>query len=266
MVKVLRSVVLFSLLGTSAQAGTLNELPRPAYIRNTGSAYGQLNIGHARALQRLQAIGSWRAQNLGQPHADLDSLYRIAGQGQQELASVTRRIAALTGTEALNPSLKSRQRAQAKISGELGGQAGKLTDLVRTSVIADDIPGLLQAYAALEKHAAVVQVKNRFVDPTASGYRDLNVLVRLPESGLLAEVQFHLLRIAAVKNGPEHQLYEQIQRIERRALAQQRSLTAIERARITQLRDTSRRLYLRAWQHHLPGLPAGQLTSLSLSA
>ena len=53
--------------------------------------------------------------------------------------------------------------------------------------------------------------KNRFKKPTASGYRDLNLLVRLPKTNLIAEVQLHLKAIADVKSGPEHDLYEQIQ-------------------------------------------------------
>jgi len=264
MLSVLRSVALLAMIGTSAQAGSINELPRPVYIRSTVS--GNLMATPPRAWQGLQALGNWRADNLSQPCSELDNLYQRAGQGQQELAALTRLITALSNTEALIPSLKSRARAQAKINGELGGQADRLTDLVRTSVIADDIPSLLRAYATLKEHARIVQVKNRFDEPTASGYRDLNVLVRLPESDLIAEVQFHLRRIAAVKNGPEHQLYERIQRIERHALVQQRPLTDIEQAQIAKLRGISRSLYQHAWQNYLPGYSAGRLTLQPISA
>ncbi|MCV5804366.1 hypothetical protein OFN34_36775, partial [Escherichia coli] len=79
--------------------------------------------------------------------------------------------------------------------------------------------------------------KNRFKKPGPSGYRDLNLLVRLPKTNLIAEVQLHLKAIADVKNGPEHDLYEQIQKLERQASMEKRNLSEIEMASIKNMRS-----------------------------
>ncbi|KOO11698.1 phosphoribosylglycinamide formyltransferase, partial [Vibrio xuii] len=97
----------------------------------------------------------------------------------------------------------------------------------------------------------IVQVKNRFKSAKASGYRDLNLLVQLPKTKLIAEVQVHLKAIADVKNGPEHDIYERIQRIERNAATQNRELSEFELAQIQHMRSESKELYHNAWQPYL---------------
>ena len=58
--------------------------------------------------------------------------------------------------------------------------------------MADDIEGLISLYEVLNRETTIVKTKNRFKNPTASGYRDLNILVQLPKTNLIAEVQLHL--------------------------------------------------------------------------
>lgn len=78
------------------------------------------------------------------------------------------------------------------------------------------------------------------------------MLVRLPESQLIAEVQLHLNAISTVKNGAEHEIYEaNSKKIERVGLKQNRSLSEFELAQITQLRTVSNNLYQEAWQQYL---------------
>ena len=103
----------------------------------------------------------------------------------------------------------------------------------------------------LERETTVVKVKNRFKKPAPSGYRDLNLLVQLPKTNLVAEVQLHLKAIADVKSGPEHDLYEQIQHIERRADTEQRAINEFEVAQINNMRRQSRQLYQDAWQPYI---------------
>jgi ppGpp synthetase/RelA/SpoT-type nucleotidyltranferase len=186
-----------------------------------------------------------------QPHDDFDALYARAVDAQSELEAICSNVALLTNTQPLFSGVKSKQRALEKVNGELNGQAGQITDLARASIIADDIESLVGAYESLEREAQVIQVKNRFKTPKASGYRDLNLLVRLPHSGLIAEVQLHLRAIAEVKSGPEHDLYEIIQSVERKAIKEQRKLTDFETAQITSLQRQSTQLYQQAWQPYL---------------
>ncbi|MGF1756184.1 phosphoribosylglycinamide formyltransferase, partial [Vibrio makurazakiensis] len=70
-------------------------------------------------------------------------------------------------------------------------------------------------------------------------------------TNIVAEVQLHLKAIADVKSGPEHELYEIIQGIERHAISESRSLNDIETAQITSLRRQSLEMYQQAWQPYI---------------
>lgn len=186
-----------------------------------------------------------------QPYQDFDVLYSKAHQAQIELETLCKSTALLTDTQAYFAGAKSHQRALEKVALELDGQAERITDLARATIVANDVASLVTAYETLNREVTIVKVKNRFKNPAESGYRDLNVLVQLPKTKIIAEVQFHLAAIAEVKSGAEHELYEQIQNIERTAHQEQRDLTEWEHAQIAKMRSTSRDLYQQAWQPYI---------------
>ncbi|WP_428459008.1 RelA/SpoT domain-containing protein [Photobacterium makurazakiensis] len=204
-----------------------------------------------RSLSGLYAIENWKYNAIQQPYADFEAMYSAAPAAQQELANLISEISLITQTESVVPPVKSKTRAEIKINTELNGQANKITDLARASIVADDIPSLVQAFELMNKEVDVVAIKNRFKTPTESGYRDLKMLVQLPKSKMIAEVQLHLSAISTVKNGEEHEIYEQVQNIERNALSQAREITEFELAQIAKLRATSKNLYHNAWQQYL---------------
>lgn len=186
-----------------------------------------------------------------QPYSDFDVLYSKAHQAQFELETICKSTALLTHTSPHFAGIKSRQRAMDKIAHELDGQTNRITDLARATIVADDVSGLMSAYEALERETTILKVKNRFKKPAASGYRDLNLLVRLPKTNLVAEVQLHLKAIADVKSGPEHELYQQIQKLERAVKGEGRALNDWEVAAINKMRMQSKDLYQQAWQPYL---------------
>lgn len=186
-----------------------------------------------------------------QPYNDFDVLYSKAHQAQAELETLCKSTAMLTSTDAYFAGVKSSQRAKEKIAYELDGQVDRITDLARATIVADDIEGLMSAYEVLNRETTIVKVKNRFKKPGASGYRDLNLLVQLPKTNLVAEVQLHLKAIADVKSGPEHAIYEKIQKIERTAAAESRDYNEFEIAKIRTMRSESKALYQNAWQPYI---------------
>lgn len=204
-----------------------------------------------RSLSGLYSINSWRQANIMQPYAHIDQLYQVAPKAQLELATLVKEVGMISKTTTVLPDVKSKDRAEAKIASELNGDASKITDLARASIVADNIPELVQAFELIGKESQIVAVKNRFKQPNASGYRDLKVLVELPESKMIAEIQLHLDAISTVKNGDEHAIYEEIQKIERNAADQSRELSEFEVAQINKLRTTSKTLYHNAWQQYL---------------
>ncbi|HGS5368739.1 TPA: (p)ppGpp synthetase RelV [Vibrio cholerae] len=212
-----------------------NEVSSKLFRHSLSGLYGIANQNHL----------------IAQPYQDFDVLYSKAHQAQIELETLCKSTALLTHTQAYFAGTKSRQRALEKVELELDGQAERITDLARATIVANDVASLVTAYETLSREATVVKVKNRFKNPAESGYRDLNVLVQLPKTGIIAEVQLHLAAIAQVKSGAEHQLYEQIQTIERTARQEQRELTEWENAQIAKMRSASRDLYQQAWQPYI---------------
>ena len=195
----------------------------------------------------LTSISSLEYHPPRQTSTDLDALYSQAQTAQDELAQILKQISTGTQIETQVPGIKSYSRASEKVSSKLDGDASLLTDLARASIVTKNIHDLVTAYEALTSQTQIIKVKNRFASPKDSGYRDLNVLIRLPKSQMIAEVQLHLSEIANIKNGAEHQVYERVQSIETTAMNQDRALNDIEQAQITRLRQVSHKQYHKAW-------------------
>ena len=205
----------------------------------------------AKHLAKLYSVQAFQSAQIKQPYAEFEQLYQQAIAGQNELEAITARIAIQSNSEILSSGVKSKLRAIDKINTKLAGNSEKITDLARTSIVAKDIATLMDAFALFNEQTEVVRIKNRFITPGASGYRDLSLLVRLPESQIIAEVQLHLEAFSEIKNGKEHQNYEQIQHIERMQLTDNRPLSEIELAAISKLRKESQLLYQHAWSQYL---------------
>ncbi|SMY16377.1 phosphoribosylglycinamide formyltransferase [Photobacterium aquimaris] len=223
----------------------------------TLSPYQQSNrnvrsIVHSCAMShRLNLINDWRYDNINQPYQQFELLYKHAKFAQIELNLLIEKSASHTDCHAILPGKKSRVRALQKITTELHGKSDALTDLVRGSIVATNIDDLIKAYDYLIQYTDVCAVKNRFSQPTDSGYRDIKLLIRLPNSHFIAEIQLHLKKIASIKNGAEHSIYEQIQNIERQAMIESRLLHELEQRKITKLRQYSQSLYQQVWQHYM---------------
>ncbi|BDM65679.1 GTP pyrophosphokinase [Shewanella sp. NFH-SH190041] len=185
-----------------------------------------------------------------QPTDNLSQLYQLAPVAQMELSQLLSQAAVASQTEMHLADIKTRSRASQKISGKLAGDTRQLTDLVRGTLVADSISDLMQSYDFLQQQGEILQLKNRFASPKHSGYRDLNLLVRLPQSGMVAEIQLHLRKIADIKSGVEHQVYQQVQAIEFGARRASRELTELERARIIRLQQDSHKQYHKAWLYY----------------
>ncbi|CCN68882.1 RelA/SpoT domain-containing protein [Vibrio nigripulchritudo] len=226
----------------------------PAYNSDSsrsGTSQNQLNPNRFRhSLSGLYSIQSMNTQPV-QPYSDFDVLYSKAHQAQFELENLCKTTAMLSGTSPYFAGVKSKERAQEKIEKELNGEVSRITDLARATLVADDISSLVASYEMLHQNAKILKVKNRFKSPTPSGYRDLNVLLELPGTKIVAEVQLHLSDIAEVKSGAEHKIYQNIQMIERTATIESRELSVREQEKIKALRSQAKTLYQRAWQPYI---------------
>lgn len=243
--RILRTFFIFLLLLSTRTAFAHNIEHGQSNTKNNGSYAAKQAF--SKNLDGLTAIQSVQYQVPRQTSADLDTLYSQADDAQQELAALLNMITAQSHTQSVLADIKSRDRAIAKVQNKLDNDASQLTDIVRASIVSHDIYNLMQAFALLKSDSELIQVKNRFASPKESGYRDLNLLIKLPQSQMIAEVQLHLADIAEIKSGAEHQVYEQVQTIQASAVREQRNLSEIETAKITQLRQDSHKLYHKAW-------------------
>lgn len=204
-------------------------------------------FSHSDSLAQLLDISEFSHEQIGQPITDFDKLYANAEPAQEELTKLLDRVNQQTHTRAIIPSVKSYQRAQYKVANKLDGDVSQLTDLARASIVADDIHQLLASYELIAQSSQLLKVKNRFANPKLSGYRDINLLLELPQTKMIVELQLHLNDIAEIKSGPEHEIYEQVQQISTLAQQEQRELTELEHAKVTQLQQESHKLYHKTW-------------------
>jgi len=244
------SLILVLMLAGKAplEAATMLSLSQ---VSNNGSATNRVRTQISKDLAGLYQLSDINSTNIIQPYTDFDSLYLLAETAQDELATLTQQIALMSQTNAVIPAIKSVERAQAKIANKHDGAVEKITDLARSSIIAKNSQELISAFELLEQETDIVQIKNRFNNPKQNGYRDINLLVRLPKTQMVVEVQLHLDRIEAIKNGPEHDNYVKIQQISQNAKQQQREISEIEAFKVTQLKAESTNLYQVAWQQQL---------------
>ncbi|WOT04377.1 RelA/SpoT domain-containing protein [Shewanella youngdeokensis] len=243
--RLLRTFFIFLLL-LSTRSAIAQTTPVEQDTNKPSRSYST-KVSLSNDLNGLTAIESMTYQQAKQVSGNLEQLYTLAPDAQQELKALLNGITNTTQTTAILADIKSRERAQAKVQAKFGNDASQLTDIVRASIVSKDIYNLMQAYTQLKSNSQIVQIKNRFAEPKASGYRDLNLLVRLPQSQMIAEVQLHLDDIAEIKSGDEHLVYEKVQQIQQTAHLQQRGLNPVETTEILQLRQQSHKQYHKAW-------------------
>jgi len=200
---------------------------------------------------KLKSIKDFEEKEV-QPINNFNVLYDHSIYAQMELENILNSASKESDSEAVFSGIKNKERARNKINSSLNGKAEEITDIVRGTLIADNISDIINNYEYINKNSEVVQVKNRFNNPEPSGYRDIKILIRLPESKIIAEVQIHIRAIAKIKSGAEHDVYEIIQSMERNARLEKRELTFIEKTQIKSARNESSNLYKKAWELYLP--------------
>ncbi len=147
-----------------------------------------------------------------------------------------------TGDKFIIAPLKSQGRAADKVRNDYGGDWSRIKDIVRGTYLTDSPESARNLLAKMQKSMDVVDVKDKFKKPTDAGYRDMNVVVRLP-SGHLAEFQINVRAMLQAKEAAHH-LYAEQQSIERKGA----SATPEDSARLEELLHAQRAIYHPAWE------------------
>lgn len=181
--------------------------------------------------------------------------YQAARDGKPAFDQHLEAIATESGSPhapKLSP-LKSIPRAVEKVLGDYGGDASRLKDVLRGTVVVDSTEQATRALDAARQHFGEPIGLRNGLDPNSppsspSGYRDMKFNVRHGDH--LAEVQVTVPELLAVKK-PAHQLYKQQELIERQARAQGRPLTPAEFGKTEDLLRQQRAIYAAAWDKFL---------------
>lgn len=162
--------------------------------------------------------------------AYIDQLYADAVVAQQELNRLAVNLAADDGIPGWRTEPKSRERVLDKLEGEYEYDASQLKDLAGAKVQFDSLDAVYQALGRLaaDPEVLILHIKDRFLDPQASGYRDLLLNLRM-SNGHVAELRLHLASLDGVAEW-EHALYEIRRDLEAVSEIEGRPLTQGERA------------------------------------
>lgn len=117
--------------------------------------------------------------------------------------------------EFYDPGVKSRERVEQKVRIKYDGNFCKIRDLSRLAAQFKTCEGLLNGIAWLKEKLDVVEIENRFANPTPLGWRDVTIIAAVKLGPLranrshLVEVQLQLL---AYKGGKlrAHDCYKKV--------------------------------------------------------
>ena len=185
----------------------------------------------------------------GNARAQFAALLADGQKANSELQAIVQDIAEkLPGdSEVKQGPVKGLERAVAKVVNKDNGDARNVRDVVRASVAVDTVEELQETVKVVEeafKQAGgeIITADDRFAKPLDSGYRDMQMTVRLP-SGTVGEIQVHLKPILAAKDTKGHSIYEKARKLNERG-----SLSPDEETELARLFAESRDLYNAAWQ------------------
>ncbi|MBU0706146.1 hypothetical protein KJ657_04950 [Patescibacteria group bacterium] len=187
---------------------------------------------------------------------DIDAIRAMASRVMETHNRVTREVAeASGGTPTEAGELKSMDRMLEKRLEH--GSYRTIGDVVRTTILFEDLESLYEAVIELYERVEIVAVKDRFVNMRPSGYRDLLFKIRLedPETrgDHITEIQFQLESMHDAKED-EHQLYKKRRKLEHNLVVcyqeDPENEVRIERLKseIVELQEKSRQIFDSAWE------------------
>lgn len=132
-------------------------------------------------------------------------------------------------------SVKGLERSAVKVATDYAGDVRQLKDALRGTIVVRNGEEFVDTLAQLSRVATIEHIKDNLTTPTSNGYRDLNVLIRLPGSGMLAEIQLLSKPMLRAKAGLGHKLYKAWRNLH----AESSEAKVLERRQA--------RLYNRAW-------------------
>ena len=180
---------------------------------------------------------------------DIDELYLDAVEAQRELREVLTGLKDFKGDgiEIVIPNkLKERGRADEVIQTRYQGDAKKINDLARASVICKTPEQVDEVLHALSHSYKIEQLYDRINNPPMSAYRDMRLVLR-SDNNHFCEVQLHLEHFWYAKKHKGDDLYAEARQICGKT---KEEMTPEDKKRRRAIYSESRELYKEAGRKH----------------
>ncbi len=238
----------------AVKAGTVRAPSRAERLTETARGEGPAAEAARRLLERqrhTQALKALRGR--------LAEAKKFEPKYNQALRQIARKVG--TSHPPALPGLKKLKRALAKVMSDYAGDATRIRDLVRGTVVVDTIEQAERAVALLRKRfGAPVKFRDFSMPIPGTGYRD--IFMQFERAGGLAfEVQVNVPAMLEAKERM-HALYEEWQNIQRSEGAR----SVEDQARSDQLEAQQREVYGEVWARALEATRASSTTTRSRKA
>ncbi|MFE3716123.1 hypothetical protein ACFXOX_23660, partial [Bacillus subtilis] len=183
----------------------------------------------------------------------LDDMYAKWEEAQAHLNKLANDIEkSVGGKSGARTEPKGRDRAEAKIRTEYGGDPSMLVDLAGSKLTFQTVDQIYRALDNISNSSIkILRIKDRFIKPADSGYRDILMNVQTA-NGLVGELRLHLESIDKSAAKFEHAIYEVRRDIKMLAKDSDRPMTSAENAIYDGL---ARRSTIVFWDDLMKGLP-----------
>lgn len=189
-------------------------------------------------------------EGLQNPDLSLEQLYEQATQAQPELKSYGENFLRylqekypdqFDGVYFEQALLKEVERIQDKVTADYDGDHTKVADIVRGRLLVEtpeQIEIIRQEMTALQQDMRIEKHKDFYAEPLLTHFRTLNTQVRLPGDHV-AEFRIDQIDLS-IAGDQTHDLYEEMQKIERTAKLENRPLTEAEMEKWERLLEEQR--------------------------
>ncbi|MCC7144235.1 MAG: ParB N-terminal domain-containing protein [Candidatus Eisenbacteria bacterium] len=204
---------------TKQKAGEayLDSLRKRGRLRQAEELARQFGPGIERADVQL-------GQELAQ-YASLDQLYELSQERLTRFQADIRALAKAFGGTAITPGLKSKQRAAKKVQADYRGDARRIKDVMRATIVVDsteEVGAVLRRLVSTHEQIGEARDLWEAGRLPLDGYRDAKVVLNF--EGVPAEVQINIGEMVQAKEAL-HWAYEKRDEIARRAAEEDRPLT-----------------------------------------
>lgn len=151
-----------------------------------------------------------------------------------------------------DPGIKNLKTINQLLTTRWNGNPAYITDYARVTIAVDSFHEIYRCLEDIKKsHFQVISIRDNFLLPYPSKYRDINVVIKDRTNNHLAEIQINSSAILTFKDAIGHPCFNTMRNLEANALVEKRTLSDAEQNLITNLNTYSVTGYNKAFGNSL---------------